>query len=535
MTTPSGHPVMIVMDPGDDVHCVTAAWGAHDPSAGVITVHPTPGTTRIEHMCLDVLNALDKPIDQAPGLSGAGGRQAHIEHAARAWISAEGVWHIIVLRAHLLTRPQRAWLITFAADAGAVLTVVWHANEPADWSAEMPGQRGWTVMPSLHQALVAARLTRKPWRAVPPARSVLHCAGGEQVPSPHEEHAADTVALPPLPGSDFPSFRADSFRTLRLSPDPAVAAVFGDSAFDAVDAVYGYGMDMACTWILEQDQAAAAESAPRARDRQGARPSAAAHLDRLQRFLAGIDPPITSARRPSPSIAPAEESPYPQRAGNARGLRLFLADLVADCPTRGHAIARIRGAQAGFFAHGLLLAVPPLLDRATGRGLVTQLDAEQADRIRSHVLHPVHAAALAAVLCTGADPADVAAAAAHACSPDGAFLHLAESPLQGFVREPVSYGVPSYARSLLRAARHYHTLCGYDAAAPLLADGIGRECRQLIATARLCAMPIPTVLAGRQGDLPWDLRTTCWRVGEPLHRAGQRSPQGRESAEEGQH
>ncbi|MGP3965737.1 hypothetical protein ACTWPT_58320 [Nonomuraea sp. 3N208] len=44
-------------------------------------------------------------------------------------------------------------------------------------------------------------------------------------------------------------------------------------------------------------------------------------------------------------------------------LRLFLAGLVADCPTREHAIVRIRGAQAGFFLHGLLLAVPPLGSR----------------------------------------------------------------------------------------------------------------------------------------------------------------------------
>lgn len=516
MTTPGGQPTMIVLDPDDDVHHVTTAWGAHDPSAGVITVHPTPGTTRIEHLCLDVLNALDKPIDQAAVLSGAGGRQPRIAHAASAWTCAEGVWHIIVLRAHLLTRPQRAWLITFAADAGAVLTVVWHATEAADWSAEMPGHRGWTVMPNLHQALVAARLTRKPWRASPPARSVLHCVDGEQVISPHAEHDINTVALPPLPGSDFPSFRADAFRSLRLSPDPAVAAAFGDTAFEVVDAVYGYGMDMACTWILEQRQSAG-ESTPRARDRHSPRTSTAAHLDRLQRFLAGLGTPIAPARYPTPSIAPARESSYPHRVGDARALRLFLADLVADCPTREHAIARIRGAQAGFFAHGLLLAVPPLLDRATGRGLVGQLDAEQADRIRSRVLHPVHAAALAVTLCTGADPADLAAVKDDGVSEDGAVVEVVESPVQGFADAAVSYGVPAYARSFLRAARRFRSLCGHDPAEPLLAEGFGRDHQQLVATARLCAMAIPTLLQGRQGQRPWDLRTSCWRVGEPLH------------------
>jgi hypothetical protein len=220
-----------------------------------------------------------------------------------------------------------------------------------------------------------------------------------------------------------------------------------------------------------------------------------------------------------PDTGLAHQPPYPYRTGDGRALRLFLAHLVADCPTRDHAIVRIRGAQAGFFAHGMLLAVPPLLDRATGRGLVALLDAEQADRIRSHVLHPVHAAALAAVLCTGADPADLATAALGALSEDGARLEVAESPVQGFLGETVSYGVPAYARSLMRAARQFHTLCGHDSATPVLAEGIGRDNRQLIHTARMCAMPLPTALEGRQGQLPWDLRTTCWRVGEPLHRS----------------
>jgi hypothetical protein len=515
MTVPSSYPVMIVVDPEDDVEYVTRAWQAHDPAAGVIAVHPTPGTSRVTHTCLDVLTALGKPIDQASTLPGQAGGDSRIAHAAIAWTAAEGIWHVIVLRAHLLTRPQRAWLIRLAAGADAVMTMVWHTAAATDWAAELPGNQGWTLVPSLPQALLAARLARKPWRGSMPARGVLHCADGGQIPSPHEEQDAAAVTLPPLPSSDFPFFRADAFRSLRITPDQAVAAMYGERAFDVVDAVYGYGMDMACTWILQQQQDASQAAGP-----APTRASAATHLERLQRFLAGTGAPIAAARPRMPDTGSARQQPFPDRATDARALRLFLAALVADCPTRDHAIVRIRGAQAGFFLHGLLLAVPPLLDRATGRGLMALLEAEQADRIRSHVLHPVHAAALAAVLCTGADPADLAGTTADAVSDDGAFLYLAESAIQGFAGETVRYGVPAYARSLMRAALRFHRLCGHDASTPLLAEGIGRDQRQLITTARLCAMPVPALLTGRQGALPWDLRTRCWRIGEPLHRAG---------------
>jgi hypothetical protein len=151
---------------------------------------------------------------------------------------------------------------------------------------------------------------------------------------------------------------------------------------------------------------------------------------------------------------------------------------------------------------------------------MARLDLEQAERIRDGVLHPVHAAALAAALFTGADPADLAMVRLAALSRDGAGLDLVESPVQGYrlAGAKLTYGVPVYARSLMLAARHYLQLCGHDALAPLLEAGIGRDGQQLLATSRLVAVSAPVCLDRRAGQLPWDLRTRCWRVGHALHR-----------------
>ncbi|NBF00100.1 hypothetical protein FE391_42580 [Nonomuraea sp. KC401] len=518
----NGHPIMVVVDPSDDVACVNTAWGAHDPAAGVIAVHPTPGATGIGDICLDVLAALGKPIDQAATLIGAGGREKRISHAATAWTLAERIWHIIVLRAHLLTRRQRARLIELGHDTDAVVTVVWHAAEPPEWAAELPGNHGWKIMTGLPQAIVAARFARKPWRAAAAARRVLHCTPAGQEPSPHADGDAQKQALPPLPTSDFPFFRADAYRSLGpfMRDDDQVYAAFGFRGFEVVDAVYGYGMDMACTWILDQDElgtvSADAGSGGLALDADGLAVTPSLSRSAMER-PAALPPGLA---RHLPATGPEQLESFPHRVGSTRALRLFLADLVADCPTREHAIARIRGAQAGFFLHGLLLAVPALLDRATGRGLMARLDADHVERIRARVVHPVHAAALAALLCTGADPADLAVVPASALDAEGATIEVTQSPVQGFrlPGESLTFGIPEYARSLMIAARHFHQLCGHDASEPLLGPGIGRDNQHLIAVGRLAGVTIPALVEEGSGQLPWDLRTVCWRIGEALHR-----------------
>ena len=102
-------------------------------------------------------------------------------------------------------------------------------------------------------------------------------------------------------------------------------------------------------------------------------------------------------------------------------MQLFLTWLVHDSPSRHHTLARLRGAQAGFRLHGLMLNIPPsqrLLDVLSGPGLNAPLvTAQTAGRIRAGVAHPVIAAGIAAVLVTGVQALALASTPWEALSP----------------------------------------------------------------------------------------------------------------------
>lgn len=119
--------VTLALDPGDDAACTRAALAAHDPTAGRITVHPTPGTTRADDLALDLLAALDKPYTPPGPWSRASGR---LWAAAAAWILAASVRHLTVLRAHLLAPTTWRLLLDLQQRTGIHLTVVCHRTTP---------------------------------------------------------------------------------------------------------------------------------------------------------------------------------------------------------------------------------------------------------------------------------------------------------------------------------------------------------------------------------------------------------------------
>ncbi|WP_406192006.1 hypothetical protein OH807_41100 [Kitasatospora sp. NBC_01560] len=116
-------PVTVVLDRGDDARFTAAALAAHRPRVGRITVHPTVGTARTAVLLHDHLTALGRSVVglRAQGLA----QEAQAEHAVRAWMWAEAVQHVIVLRSHL--RINLHYLLDLHAATGAALTLVRHA------------------------------------------------------------------------------------------------------------------------------------------------------------------------------------------------------------------------------------------------------------------------------------------------------------------------------------------------------------------------------------------------------------------------
>ena len=154
--------------------------------------------------------------------------------------------------------------------------------------------------------------------------------------------------------------------------------------------------------------------------------------------------------------------PEPAAAVTCQNVQLFLTWLVHDSPSRHHTLARLRGAQAGFRLHGLMLNIPPsqrLLDVLSGPGLNAPLvTAQTAGRIRVGVAHPMIAAGIAAALFTGVQALALASTPWDALSPENDTLQLTWHPPSR--KDP---GLPALPRP-----RHHRRLPRADrrAAAP---------------------------------------------------------------------
>ncbi len=210
----------------------------------------------------------------------------------------------------------------------------------------------------------------------------------------------------------------------------------------------------------------------------------------------------------------AARAPY--RWDDVVGLQMFLSGLGADSPSPQHTITRIRGAQAGFLLHGLLLRVPAELDRCDGPGMAgTIFTGATGARIRANLVNPVHAAALATALFTGMPPDHIAHTPISALSPDAATLRLPNRP----AGSQLVFVVPPFARGLLRAARVFLQFGGAEPDAKLFSGGLGRI--RLSTSAAACGLPLPPLRSRPSVPggllLPWHAQTTCWWVATPLH------------------
>jgi hypothetical protein len=216
-------------------------------------------------------------------------------------------------------------------------------------------------------------------------------------------------------------------------------------------------------------------------------------------------------------------APGPAAVGH-QSVQLFLAWLVHDSPSRGHTLARLRGAQAGFRLHGLKLDIPPsqrVLDVLSGPGLDAPLvTAQTAGRIRAGVAHPVIAAGIAAVLVTGVQALALASTPWEALSPQNDTLRLTwHPPNRRLIRaSQVTAGtpatttavfyLPAAARPLLQAARHFSRSCGRGTAGRLFATTPFSN-ERIAAAAANCKIPLPTQ---QSLQAMWQTRVTCTRV-----------------------
>uniref|UniRef100_A0AAU1I9U2 Uncharacterized protein n=1 Tax=Streptomyces sp. NBC_00180 TaxID=2903632 RepID=A0AAU1I9U2_9ACTN len=123
---PAASPVTVLLDPADDAAVTRAALAAHNPSAGRVTVHPTPAASA-RALALDILAALGKPTE-LPGDWGTQGPP--VFNIVGAWILALPITRLTVLRAHLLDEKIWSALLALRLRTGVHLVAVCHTRRP---------------------------------------------------------------------------------------------------------------------------------------------------------------------------------------------------------------------------------------------------------------------------------------------------------------------------------------------------------------------------------------------------------------------
>lgn len=496
--------LVVVMDPEDDVAVTRAALARNEPTHGHLTIHPTPGANTQTALAHDILAALGKPV-RAFAEEGLGGESA-AWRAAAAWIEGERISQVAALRTHLFTPARWRRLAELPEATGAVVFAFCHIRQlPAAALAGLDGHR-YQVADSFARGveMVSGYLASRP---VSEARAAP-CDPGESIES--------------VPVCEMPHFRAEARRSL------------SSAQFALVDAQYAIGREAACAWICAEPQYLEHLTEP-------AVPPAVfpPHLspERIEAGLGFLDQQFEISRDELEQVRdsllcvgrPVRGAPASVFAWkDISGLRLFLSELVAECANAPAAVARVRGAEAGFLLHGLHLALPAWLPRLLGPGLATvPMTASILDVLRTRTADPRRAAAVASAALTGLGPAEVARTAA---ALDATTLQVRVSiPRTEWSSEEVDllYAIPPAARGIFRAARSMRERARTQTRGTFSPDPVlGIDGRNLAELADRCGIELPALArareansAGRAHVLPWQLHAECWRVAEPIHAA----------------
>lgn len=231
--------------------------------------------------------------------------------------------------------------------------------------------------------------------------------------------------------------------------------------FAAVDQLYGHGLDAACRWLGSNTLPAAPEH------------------DR-------------------------DDGP----------LHRFLTGLVHDSPTEQHTIAQLRGAQAGFLAHGYWLPLP-FTGQASGPGLTrTPVTAATVAQIRAAVAHPVLAAGVALALLTGINAGALNKLRVESIPACASFVRVPYLLASGLPSRTQTFFVPPAARPLLRAAQLYCLARSADPRQPIF-TGIDSVGRRITEAAAWCGITPPRLPAAVNDVWHHGLHAT--RIDDPFH------------------
>ncbi|MEU6189353.1 hypothetical protein [Nocardia sp. NPDC047038] len=280
--------------------------------------------------------------------------------------------------------------------------------------------------------------------------------------------AAGGGLLPQISDGDVTTFRADAYRS--LPPEE----------FARIDAVYADGIQLACRWLAEHT------GRPCRHD---------LNQNGVGSWLgprgAGLAEYMLSVLQPRLSVPDR----FQQGAGlvdewnDILSLYRFLGGLVADSPSRGHTITRLRGAQAAFLLHGMRLDLPPDLAYSVGPGLTTvPIDDDLVARVRARTADPVDAAAIVTALFTGATAMELNAIPCVALAADALIFN---GPI-GYTHAPDLYVwvIPPSARPLLYEAR-VHQESRPTPNTKLFAGAIGGAGFRLRRLAAACEVTLP--------------------------------------------
>ncbi|MFI6511931.1 hypothetical protein ACIBCT_30390 [Streptosporangium sp. NPDC050855] len=449
----------IVLDPHDDRAVTDAALAAHAPEHGCITVHPTTAVTDDQILAHDVLIALGKRATQL--------NVQHLSNAASAWAAAAtwtrigGVTTVIVLRAHRMTPRRWQRLLHLRALTGVHLMLIHHHGD---------------IAPALQQQLAEIEHHISCDPHLLPERPIT------KAPIDADEPA---TPLPEVVAAPLPWYRANAYRCLSAT------------AFARLDTEYRRGLHNACRWLSAHDEHASHKTAL-ALNNIGISFEASKASTLVDHLLGRT--PMVEATSSLADVSDRSVRPW----SDSVGLQVFLSGLVSDAPTPGHSIARIRGAQAAFLLHGLLLSPPEDLSTAHGPGFGrSSFTRSAAHRIRSQIAHPLIATALATALLTGEPSHEVAQMALQTVDDDARRLR----------RGNYRYAIPDHGRDLLQAGALFRRMSSARIG-KRFATLIGRDGALLEPAARACDVELHL---DAPLERPWHYLTGCWHIGPALH------------------